>query len=363
VERITCEEEERSRMGFDVDTWFTVEGPLDAVRKARVMADDLPLLNLRFIPAARLIYVNRKWARTRQEGFPINLLSGHWRRAMPDAEDKKKEDEEGAESCRRVKPWTSNLADALYIEPVAPLGLGREGVITLQYALKRAIETLFLVEPSELGVQSMGPLASPNIFLYEASEGSLGILSRFVDEPETLNRVIQAARRICRFEDESYLAKASYGDLLSYHNQGHHATIDRFLIREALEKLAACRVEIGSADHVDYETHYQALREAIDPTSETERRFLDFLHQRGLRLPDAAQKRVPGIYVQPDFYYEPRFWVFCDGTPHDQSAVMERDRSQRQEIMARGDEVWVYHYRDDLAAKVAARPDIFRKVR
>jgi len=363
VERITCEEEERSRMGFDVQTWFTVEGPLESVRKARVLAGGEPLLNLRFIPAARLIYVNKRWVRTRQEGFPINLHSGFWRKAMPDPEDKKEREEEAAANCLRVKPWTSNLADALYIEPVAPLGLDREGVITLQYALKRAIETIFLVESAEIGVQSMGPPAQPNIFLFEASEGSLGILSRFVEEPDTLQRVVLAAQQICRYEDENYLAKASYGDLLSYYNQAHHAIIDRFLIREALEKLAACQVEAGSADHVDYETHYQVLREAIDPTSETERRFLDFLHQRGLRLPDAAQKRVPGIYVQPDFYYEPRIWVFCDGTPHDQPAVMERDRSQRQEIIARGDEVWVYHYRDDLAAKVAARPDIFRKVR
>jgi len=44
------------------------------------------------------------------------------------------------EAFRLVKLWTSNLADALYIEPIQPLGLKREGVITLQHALKRAIE-------------------------------------------------------------------------------------------------------------------------------------------------------------------------------------------------------------------------------
>jgi hypothetical protein len=32
-------------------------------------------------------------------------------------------------------------------------------------------------------------------------------------------------------------------------------------------------------------------------------------------------------------------------------------------ILARGDEVWVYYYKDDLAAEVAARPDIFKKVK
>ena len=80
-------------------------------------------------------------------------------------------------------------------------------------------------------------------------------------------------------------------------------------------------------------------------------------------LPDSAQKRVEGLYVQPDFYYEQRTWVFCDGTPHDEPALIAEDSAKRQAIIARGDEVWVYYYKDNLAEKIAARPDIFRKVR
>jgi hypothetical protein len=103
----------------------------------------------------------------------------------------------------------------------------------------------------------------------------------------------------------------------------------------------------------------------LDPTSSTERKFIEHLYENGLRLPDAAQKRVDGLYVQPDFYYEPRIWVFCDGTPHDQPAVQRQmTKAKRQAIMARGDEVWVYYYKDDHGSQVvAARPDIFRKVR
>ena len=61
--------------------------------------------------------------------------------------------------------------------------------------------------------------------------------------------------------------------------------------------------------------------------------------------------------------HEKRFWVFCDGTPHDEPAVKADDENKRQAIMAHGDEVWVYYYKDNLAEIVAARPDIFRKVR
>lgn len=69
-----------------------------------------------------------------------------------------------------VKLWTSNLADALHIEPIQPLGLKADGVITLQHALKRAIEGVFQVESNEVGVVAVGDPEAPNILLYEASE-------------------------------------------------------------------------------------------------------------------------------------------------------------------------------------------------
>jgi hypothetical protein len=262
--------------------------------------------------------------------------------------------------------WTSNLADALYIEPIQPLGLKSEGVITLQHALKRAIEGVFQVEPNEIGVVALGDPGAPNILLYEAAEGSLGILSQFVDVEgvEVFHKVVEQAIAICRYDDESYKGPASYDDLLSYYNQRDHKIIDRHLIKDALEKLRICSIEIQTnIGFVSYEDQYQTLLRGLDPNSSTEWKFIDFLYRNGLRLPDAAQKRVEGLYVQPDFYYEPRIWVFCDGNPHDDPAVQADDEVKRQAIIAQGDEVWVYYYQDNLAEKVAARRDIFRKVR
>jgi hypothetical protein len=67
--------------------------------------------------------------------------------------------------------------------------------------------------------------------------------------------------------------------------------------------------------------------------------------------------------VQPDFYYEPDVWVFCDGTPHDRPEVQADDEAKRQSIRSRGDDVFAWHYREDLAAKLATRADIFRRVK
>ena len=131
-----------------------------------------------------------------------------------------------------------------------------------------------------------------------------------------------------------------------------------------MEKLRVCDIEIqANPNFKSYDDHYQTLLRGLDPTSSTERKFVEYLYKNGLRLPDAAQKRVDGMYVQPDFYYEPRIWVFCDGTPHDEQSVQSDDALKRQAIIAKGDEVWVYYYKDNLPQKVAARPDIFRKVR
>jgi len=359
IDRISCEEEERVSRGYEIRTYFSIDGGhTERIRKAVAKTSENSLLNLRYIPAARLVHVNTQWRAQKTEGFPIGMVSGDWRSSIPEPDANLKEE------FRLVKLWTSNLADALYIEPIQPLGLKPDGVITLQHALKRAIESVFQVEPNEIGVVAIGDPEAPNILLYEAAEGSLGILSQFVEDVNVFHDVISQAISLCRFEDEGYKEPASYDDLLSYYNQRDHKIIDRHLIKDALDKLRICSIEIQTnVGFGSYDEQFQALQRGLDPTSSTERKFIKYLYDNGLRLPDAAQKRVDGLYVQPDFYYEPRIWVFCDGTPHDESAVQADDENKRQSIIAKGDEVWVYYYKDNLAEKITARPDIFRKVR
>jgi hypothetical protein len=175
---------------------------------------------------------------------------------------------------------------------------------------------------------------------------------------------VKQAQKICRFDDLDYKAKASYDDLLSYQNQRDHKTLDRFEIKDALEKLLTCTVEVQTnTDYKSYEDHYHTLLPALDPNSTLERTFLDYLHDHGLRLPDSAQKQTPGVYSQPDFFYRPDTWVFIDGSVHDKPDVKADDAKKRGELRAQGMEVLVYRYDDDLASFVASRPDIFSKVR
>ncbi len=357
--RITCEEEERLRQGYDVGTFFSVPGGLNTIKTARVKNDNEAFLNVRFIPTAKLVQINRKWRIAKEDGFLMGIQSGRWK-TKPSNESPK----ESREENRVVKLFTWGTADALYIEPIKALALTPDGVITLQYAIKRAIENIFQVESSEIGAVRMGDEKQPNIMLYEASEGSLGVLSQFIEDAGIFRQVIEEAIRICRFDDPSYKDQASYDDLLSYYNQAFHDKINRFEIKDALDKLLVCNIEIiGTGERGSYEEHYESLKRQCDPNSSTEHKFIDFLYAKGLRLPDAAQKRVQGIYAQPDFFYEPNIWVFCDGTPHDEERIRDKDRLVRDAIRNRGDQVIIYHYKDDLNELVNRRPDIFRKVK
>ncbi len=356
--RISCEEEERLRQGYEIGTYFSVPAGVSTIKIAHVKHDGELFLRVRYIQAARLVKINKRWKTSTEKGFQLGMHSGRWK-SITRMQERLPE-----EPVRPVKLYTWDTADALYIEPIKALGLQRDGVVTLQYAIKRAIEDIFQVESGEIGGELMGDSGTPNIFLFEAAEGSLGVLSQFITNALTFKTVTEEAYKICRFDDPDYKELASYDDLLSYYNQRDHNKINRFLIKDALLTLAKCEIELLTTDpQRTYDEQYELLLNSYDKTSATEKRFLDYLYDNNLRLPDEAQKRVTDLYSQPDFYYHPDIYIFCDGTPHDAPDTKLHDQQIRDELRRQGSQVLVYYYKDELAEWVARRPDIFFKVR
>lgn len=99
-------EEERASLGYEIRTYFSVDGgQIDRVRKGVAMSTENALLNLRYIPTARLIHVNAQWRSQKTEGFPIALISGDWRSSMPDSSAGVNTNLK--EEFRLVKLWTS----------------------------------------------------------------------------------------------------------------------------------------------------------------------------------------------------------------------------------------------------------------
>lgn len=346
IDRISCDEEDRVSMGYEMKTYFTVKGNHDKITTTVIKSEDEELLKLRFIPACTLIKVNEQWrAKTNEPGFLIDIKYGFWK--------KEKDLDKENTDIKRVKLFTEDTADALYIHPLKALGFEDEkftpSIITLMYAIKRGIENVFQVEPNEIGVELMGTTDWPNMMIYEASEGSLGILSQLVENPHKFKQVIEEAYSICHFKDgkdqDPEHKPATYQDLLSYYNQRYHQDIDRHLIKEQLEKLFNSSMDVlGRSKFTSYEDHYSAIRKNIDPNSVTEVKFLDYLYKNGYKLPDEAQYNVPQIYVKPDFYYsDSKTCVFCDGTPHDEDRVKEHDKEIRQQLINKGYDVFVYY--------------------
>jgi superfamily II DNA/RNA helicase len=364
LQRITCQEEERTRKGYDIKTYFHVDGSFDSTSEALVKLGDEKLLHIHSIPSAKLVQVNFKWRTSQERGYPLNLKTGYWQNK------KQEQDESNNDDIRKVKLYSTDTANALYIQPIAALGLegGSYGIITLMYALKRAIENYFQVESNEIGATIMGEGDTPNILIYEASEGSLGVLSQIVDSPEVYRTVMQEAYELCFFENgeevEGEVLPATYNDLLSYYNQYYHQQIDRNLIREALSNLKESNVEvIANKSFSSYDEQYHILQSSRDHNSETEDAFLKHLYCNELKLPDEAQPKVDAMYVRPDFFYKPNIYIFCDGAPHDDATVASEDMKKRAALKSAGYQVLSWHYKEPIGDFVGRRPDIFKKVK
>ncbi len=363
-QRITCQEEERTKKGYDIQTYFSVDGGFENSLEANVKIGDEKLLHIHYFPTCRIYKLNLKWRASDNKGFAIQMNTGAWKsRAQQQAAT-------DPEEIKEVTLFTSDTANAIYIQPIKALPLkgGANGVITLMFALKKAIENHFQVESNEMAATIMGDEDAPNILIYESSEGSLGVLSQLFDSPDVYKSIMKEAYKICFFKDkvelEGEVIPATYDDLLSYYNQYYHKKIDRNLVREALQVLRHSNLEISSNRSFDnYDEQYQFMQAARDPNSSTEEKFLKYLYNHSLRLPDEAQPHIPNMYVRPDFLYKPNICIFCDGTPHDENSVKEDDIEKRNALKAAGYQVLTWYYMDSLDAFVAKRPDIFKKVR
>ncbi|MCS7089195.1 MAG: DEAD/DEAH box helicase [Limisphaera sp.] len=368
-ERITCDEEERLRHGYEITTHFhfapTTSGGTQQ-RRASVLTAQKTLLELTYAPAATLYRINHRWRYSREEGFYLDITDGSWA-TNPQSRDRSPADPARLPNIRaNVRLLVRDTTNLLLIHPPAGYTFNDEPFLaTLQHALAAGIRAIFQIEENELGSERIGQNAHRGLLFYEGTQGGLGVLRRLVDEPATLANVAREALQLLHFDPgtgtdqkPTECARACYDCLLSYYNQRDHPWLNRRLVRDLLTQLAnACtRRNQGVRS---YDAHYQWLRQLTDSRSELERRFLDRLYQTRRRLPDVAQHNLPDQYCCPDFFYEPNICVFCDGTVHDQPQQKALDERQRAELRNRGYRVVVIRYDRDLEIQIREHRDIF----
>jgi hypothetical protein len=313
---------------FDVATYLGM-GEHDAAGvTSALQAGGQTLLTLRFVPAARVLQVNRSALGAQDEGFPMGLHSGDWLEA---------EGGEGGprERQRRVRPCLSYRVDALHLQPAPTQRLGSEAAQALRQSLHGAVEQTLRLQPGALASAVVGE--DHSFLLCAVDLGGGDGLSRLATTATAFGEVAIQAQRL-------------YGG-------GDAAVV------ELLKRLTGCSLKPLAQDaHETYEIHHQRLLRELGPEPGAAGRFMAFLASQGLRLPDAARRRVDGTYLRPDFFFAPHVWVFCDDGPSGAVAARE-DTAAREALWARGDEVWVWQAGEDLPARIAQRPDIFGALR
>lgn len=251
AERITANDEERQRQGFELQTtfqWAMRDHTLD-VRRGTLFDGSGDLARLSYGAGATITRLNkglRRRADKKVLGFRIDPVSGYWA---------KNEDEDELPQPNLVRPqWivpsVRDHKNALLLTPTEP-ELSVKTMATLQHALLRGIEAVFQLEEGEVLAEPMPDDARRNSFLfYEATEGGAGVLVRLVAEPDALARVARRALDILHFllpspddgaqelngavhpselvdQPGTACVAACYRCLLSYYNQPEHELLDR----------------------------------------------------------------------------------------------------------------------------------------
>ena len=366
--RITSDEEERARWGYDTSTHFRYAkaGP---GRRATLQSEVLDsteqqLFTLTYGPAATMYRINHGWRRQLERTFYIDMVTGNWKGTPEEDEDADAAPDSG-NPIQPVKLVVRDTMNVLHLHPVMdPDGLRDEVLATLQYALQNGIAQVFQLDEQEISSLRIGQEGHAALLFWEAAEGGVGVLKRLVTQPDALRRVAEAALERCHFdihtgEDlaEATCARACYDCLLSYTNQSDYRNLDRHLITHILMTLANS-ITVQHPPDRGYDEQYNWLRSQTDRQSEIERVFLDHLYTTKRHLPDEAQKYLSDFYANPDFFYNPNILVYCDGASHVGGRISE-DAVTRDQLRAAGYRVIEIRYDRDIEEQVAAYADIF----
>jgi hypothetical protein len=315
AERITANDEERQRQGYELQTtfeWAVRDHAVDVRRGASADVDG-EIARLAYGPGATITRLNkglRRRANKTQFGFNIDPVSGYWAKN----EDEGDEPTDPTASPRQwIVPSVQDRKNALLLQP-AGLDLSQSTLATLQHALLRGIEAVFQLEEGEILAEPMPTRDERSGFLlYEATEGGAGVLTRLVAEPDRLAEVARKALSIMHFEvtdaaslpadgiglldvPDTACVAACYRCLMSYFNQPDHERLDR---RDADAKTILVRLAhaVTSGLGAPPISRRSSRPSAAPQVDNSLSRFRDLARGRELPAPDLAPLIVGDVSV------------------------------------------------------------------
>jgi hypothetical protein len=315
--------------------------------------------------------VGRLWAKpTDPPGFWLDPATGHWmteqdaKDALGDSSELPVVDADGTEKRRkmRVIPYVQDTRNIVVLTLAEALPVNQ--AVSLMYALERGIEAAFELEDSELQSEllpSDKEATVARMLFMESAEGGAGVLRLMQADPSALAKAAATALEICHFAPdgtdrggpqppERQCAYGCYECLLTYGNQPHHGLINRHLARDLLLRFAAGRAQPTGQGESRTE---QLARLVAGSETTLEQRFVTWLKERGLRLPDESQVLVTEALAKPDFVYRlpgANVAVFVDGPVHDYPLISQRDRDAEQRLFDAGWDVVRFPHDGDWAA-------------
>ncbi len=375
-DRITCDEEERMRQGYEIRTGLRFDrrsGDDECLSAEIATQDGACLAHLAYAQAATIWRVNLGWNRRKVKGvrgYQLDVDKGRWL-SEPGANTLMEQAGEAAgHRVERVVPYVEDRRNVLVLAWQETLA--DEEIASLQAALKSAILAVFQIEDSELAAEPM-PSADVRrqILFYEAAEGGAGVLRRLIDEPASLRKVVATALEICHFDPETLedrkrhpkaredCSTACYDCLMSYNNQRDHLLLDRHKALPLLEALRGASVK-QSVGWVSRSAKLESLLKRCQ--SDLERRWLERLDERGMNLPTHAQYRIEACGTVPDFVYihgATQMAVYIDGPAHDYPERQARDAGQDLALLGAGWLTLRFGHADDWDALIATQATLF----
>ncbi|MEZ5151989.1 helicase-related protein [Rhodococcus zopfii] len=358
-ERISSDEEERRRAGFRLVTSYRFHdhGARPGRRDALVDDDAGRVATLTYGDSATVRVTNIGRLRAKDDepaGYWLDPADGRWMNekdaaeASGDSSEMPVVDTDGNERRRkkRVIPYVEDRRNVLVLKLDHPLD--EPAALSLMYALERGMEAVFELEDAELGSELLPPTDGPRdrILFTEAAEGGAGVLRVLQSDPDALARVAAAALDICHFgidgtdrggpHPDRPCARGCYDCLLSYSNQHHHTAIDRHAARETLLRFVNARAL--TTGHGESRSE-QLARLTHESDTALEGRFVAWLKEHGLRLPDEAQTLIAEAQARPDYVYRlpgVNVAVFVDGPVHNYPAIAERDGAAEERLLDHG---------------------------
>jgi len=346
-DRISSDEEERLRQGFELRTAvrFVEHGGMPSYRSAEVSANGSAAITLTYGQSATIWRINLGWTRsvlTKRYGFAVDIERGYW--AKSDVPDDDSDDPMSAKQAV-VIPFVEDHKNLLLFQPSD--NLGDRQMASLQAALKAAIGIVYQLEDDELAAEPLPDDDDRRLLLfYEAAEGGAGVLRRLIEDPAAVRQVARAALDICHFDPDTgddrgsapgameRCEAACYDCLMSYRNQRDHPLLDRHSIRDALLDLTMATVSASNAP----KTRAEQLRDLLALCdSDLERRWLRRVDESSYRMPTRAQLLIDDCHVRPDFFYVDQLAaIFIDGPHHEHKEEKRLDAQKTLCLEAAG---------------------------